>query len=575
MPTGKRFANNGGTAPQKNTGAGRHAQAPAHKPASKAAKTPSAPRAGSAHAAGTRFAQQPAPAQQQGYWYAGEEPSARYIEQAQSQNQAQATISARRARRESIKKAGEKRTALIAGLAAALVLVIYIAGCVFFAGKFYPNTVIGGADVSMMGASEATAALHSVSGNHTVSVAGQGVTFTVDSRAAGYEVDADAAVTAAMAEYSSLLWPVQVWGSHDSTDVLAANFDTVALRSTVEAQLAAHNRVAQGPVDAYIYYDRLSGAFAINPGSTGNMLDVDRVLGAVTDAMVRQESYAPLTSDHLVPQAVLASDERLAQALDAANAHLDVNLDLTVYGEIIASVDADVVNNWVVVGSDFSVYLDDAKLTAWVDTVEATADTVGDTRTYTRPDGKVITVTGGSYGWVSDGWALDEIVRQAVYNGTVGMKEIPFYQSGSTFNPGGQDWGLRYVDIDITEQAARFYDYDGSLVRQCYVITGETSVPDRATPEGVWYITTKAMNQTLIGLDDPETGEPLYETPVTYWMPFVENMVGLHDASWQSTFGGNLYQIGLGSHGCVNLPVDVAAWCYGWINVGDVVVTHY
>jgi lipoprotein-anchoring transpeptidase ErfK/SrfK len=43
-------------------------------------------------------------------------------------------------------------------------------------------------------------------------------------------------------------------------------------------------------------------------------------------------------------------------------------------------------------------------------------------------------------------------------------------------------------------------------------------------------------------------------------MPFHDGQ-GLHDASWRTTFGGNIYQTN-GSHGCVNLPEDAAQVIY-------------
>ncbi|MEE1273363.1 MAG: L,D-transpeptidase, partial [Olegusella sp.] len=61
---------------------------------------------------------------------------------------------------------------------------------------------------------------------------------------------------------------------------------------------------------------------------------------------------------------------------------------------------------------------------------------------------------------------------------------------------------------------------------------------------------------------------------VTYWMPFIGNDVGLHDASWRSQFGGSIYQYN-GSHGCVNLPTDKAAQLYGLTRVGDKVIVHW
>ena len=58
-----------------------------------------------------------------------------------------------------------------------------------------------------------------------------------------------------------------------------------------------------------------------------------------------------------------------------------------------------------------------------------------------------------------------------------------------------------------------------------------------------------------------------YASPVDYWMPF-NGGEGLHDASWRSNFGGDIYH-NSGSHGCVNLPVDVADDVYDMLSVGD------
>ena len=55
-------------------------------------------------------------------------------------------------------------------------------------------------------------------------------------------------------------------------------------------------------------------------------------------------------------------------------------------------------------------------------------------------------------------------------------------------------------------------------------------------------------------------------------MPF-HNGQGLHDATWRGAFGGNIYTYG-GSHGCVNLPLDIAAQLYNLVYVGMPVIVH-
>ena len=92
----------------------------------------------------------------------------------------------------------------------------------------------------------------------------------------------------------------------------------------------------------------------------------------------------------------------------------------------------------------------------------------------------------------------------------------------------------------------------------------------RRRPRGVYYIYTKERNRTLKGEINPSTGKPSYESFVNYWMPFNEG-IGLHDASWRSSFGGSIYYEN-GSHGCVNLPYSVAQALYDVLEVGTPVL---
>ncbi len=64
-----------------------------------------------------------------------------------------------------------------------------------------------------------------------------------------------------------------------------------------------------------------------------------------------------------------------------------------------------------------------------------------------------------------------------------------------------------------------------------------------------------------------------YRTPVSYWMPF-NNNIGMHDAGWRKSFGGNIYKTN-GSHGCINLPYSIAEEIYGYIEQGTPVICYY
>ena len=103
------------------------------------------------------------------------------------------------------------------------------------------------------------------------------------------------------------------------------------------------------------------------------------------------------------------------------------------------------------------------------------------------------------------------------------------------------------------------------MVLETDFVSGNMSKPDCITPPGVFGLTYKTRNAVLRGAN--------YETPVNYWMPFNGN-VGMHDATWRSSFGGTIY-LTSGSHGCVNLPLNMAAAIYEYMSTGFPIVCYY
>ncbi len=117
-----------------------------------------------------------------------------------------------------------------------------------------------------------------------------------------------------------------------------------------------------------------------------------------------------------------------------------------------------------------------------------------------------------------------------------------------------------YVAVSISEQYIWFYK-NGTLLVSSPIVTGTKGKYD--TPKGTFKILTKSTNIYLTGPD--------YRSYVNYWMSFVGNMVGLHDATWRGSFGGSIY-VTNGSHGCVNLPYNVAKTIYENASIGTKVI---
>ena len=107
---------------------------------------------------------------------------------------------------------------------------------------------------------------------------------------------------------------------------------------------------------------------------------------------------------------------------------------------------------------------------------------------------------------------------------------------------GVNDIGNSYVEIDLGNQHMYLYK-EGKMILDSDFVSGNERL-NHHTPDGIDAITYKSQNATLRG--------PGYASFVYYWMPF-NGGIGLHDATWRSSFGGDIYKTD-GSHGCVNLP---------------------
>ena len=120
--------------------------------------------------------------------------------------------------------------------------------------------------------------------------------------------------------------------------------------------------------------------------------------------------------------------------------------------------------------------------------------------------------------------------------------------------------GKTYVDVNLGAQTLTYF-VNGSPVLSTPCVTGS---PGRSTPTGVFAINSLVPGKYLTG--------PTWHVWVNRWMRFCGN-VGIHDASWRKSFGGNIYRTN-GSHGCVNIPRSAADQLYGMVSLGTMVIVH-
>lgn len=467
-----------------------------------------------------------------------------------------------------------KKVLLIFGaLMLALLIALYAGGAAFFSSHFYPNTNFNDEDISYQADSDFVAKVEALVPNYELAITAENYDQTISSHQIGLHVDADRLKADAFASQNTWLWPIEVFAQHDVSHVIDADFDHEKVKELLTSSIDAYNKEATPSVDATIVYNELFDMLDIEDEVYGNEIDPEAFFTKIDECLAGMEDAYELNKEVFVQPLIYADDERFKDALPAANELVSGEVELTMAGGSVSAgkVGKDLLVSWLMLDPETLMpTLDQEAVVAWADQKGTELNTVGTKRTFKRGDGKEVTVGGGVYGWKV---STDDLATTLIGNVTTGNFEpidIPCEQTADVYNgPGQRDWGA-YVDIDISEQKVRYFNENNEQLFVTDCVTGDVT-KGRATPTGLYYLRMKKSPEVLTGFNADGTKD--YESHVTYWLPFIRNSIGLHDASWRSSFGGSIYK-GNGSHGCVNLPTDSAKWFYDNLETNVAVLVH-
>lgn len=122
----------------------------------------------------------------------------------------------------------------------------------------------------------------------------------------------------------------------------------------------------------------------------------------------------------------------------------------------------------------------------------------------------------------------------------------------------------KHIIVDRSEQ--KLYAYDGdTLFMEAPVSTGLDLTP---TPRGTFTVYQKTPTRYMQG-PLPGISDQYYDLPGVPWdLYFTPEGGAIHGAYWHNHFGEEW------SHGCVNLPLDLAHKLYDWAPVGTPVLVR-
>ena len=323
------------------------------------------------------------------------------------------------------------------------------------------------------------------------------------------------------------------------------------------------------PYRATIAYNADAGQFEGVDGVSGDAPVYDNAAANLTSAVKELKDKVELTSATGYVDGEKATDsEQVKNALKEANAYLDVTVTCNftpATGEAATeAVGKDQIAQWLIVGNDgLSVSLDGENMATYCTELAKKHDvSKKKTGQFKTTGGSIINVPVASSGQTVDGNKLYEAIAEAINNKKSATVEAVYSEAKEEETGEYVTYGGNYCEVDLTNQMVYVYK-NGELVVSSQCVTGCIS-KGHGTPTGVYSIFSRDKDRYLRGDG--------YKSWVNFFIPF-NGGIGFHDASWRSTFGGNIYMYS-GSHGCINMPYSAAKKLYENVTLDEKVIVY-
>lgn len=304
--------------------------------------------------------------------------------------------------------------------------------------------------------------------------------------------------------------------------------------------------------------------------TTKNLFNYEKAYELIKDAILNGAAKVDLVQEGCIYDFELTPEMEEDLALyEKLEEFQDFHMNYLM-GEEVITVGAPVVCEWLVLDehgkpeldSNGELIFDEELLYQYVDDLFTPYDTYGISRIYHTYDGKDVEIKRSIYGNQIDHEAEKEYLLNAFLTKDMSDRE-PVYLEETAIQKGLDDIGDTFIEVNVTQQKL-YYIKENEIVFTTDVVTGNMR-NGTATPSVICYIQGLYRDRTLVGAT--------YRSFVHYWVP-VYRGIGLHDATWRSSFGGQIYLTN-GSHGCVNIKLSVMKELYPMLEKGIPVIIYY
>ncbi|MCM1172427.1 MAG: L,D-transpeptidase family protein [Clostridium sp.] len=462
-----------------------------------------------------------------------------------------------------VKYKKKKKTARLAWIVSVSVVVaVYIGGFIISSIFFYGNTKVNGIDVSGMKVTEAQKLLVDDMNTYTLEVKFSNGTETLKVGDGGLSLALAQSMKDIKKKQQPYLWFMHFGKTYEYDVKFIASFNDSEMSEFLMSYDAMKKENMTKSKNATV--DMSSGVAQIIPDETGTVLDTDSVYDVVSKALENGDASVDIAEAGCYVEADIQADSpSIVSGYSAAEEFLSIDAVYDFAGCKIAIPKEELAAMAYLDGSG-NLKISKDKVYSYAAKFAEQYTTAGTERRFKTHDGDIIGIYGKNYGWIIDEEKEAEELYELICKKESFTKEPACKKTGYAMGE-MNDIGDTYIEIDLTNQHLYYY-VDGKLVLDNDIVSGWLYNPNNyKTPGGLFGMDNKAYKVDLVGEN--------YRTPVNYWMGF-NGGIGIHDATWRSRFGGDIYKYD-GSHGCINLPLSFAAQVYEIAEPGMPVLCYW
>lgn len=457
-------------------------------------------------------------------------------------------------------KSGKKRIGLVFVCIFTVIAIIYVAFAIFFQSHFSFGTTLDGIDVSGRSVEKVQELIRAEIEGYSLELQErEGKTEVIYGSSFSIEPVFQGEIEELLKQQNGFMWIATLFKKEQLELEKVVSYDEKALEAALEALSCMQEANQRKPVDAGISEYSKQDGYVLVPADYGTAIDRDAFIKTIREAVMVLAGEINLDEAGCYKDPEITDDNKeLSDLIDKLNGYTGMTITYD-FGDDKEVLDGGTVSTWIV-RDGLKAEIDNDAVLEYVKGLAKKYNTAYQSKSLKTSYGTTVTISGGHYGWRIDNGGEVEQILEDLKGGADVEREPVYLQTANTH--GENDYGDSYVEINLTAQHLFCYK-DGKLIVESDFVSGNVA-KGHSSPTGAFSLTYKTTDAVLRGED--------YETPVKYWMPFAGD-VGMHDANWRNSFGGNIYKTS-GSHGCINLPPSVAKTIYGVIEKGYAVLVY-